>query len=272
MKNIFKKTCKYKGDKKQAKGRNRFRQCFNIYKGYRPNCRWIITELLKIATLWGVVSYLMFDSFVGLIPSIPLVLTFYYYDLKDYHVKQHNKMLRDFKEVITLVSGNLNAGYSLENSWIMAGKEFVNVFGNDNQMAEEIEIIAHGLSVKQSLTFMLRCLAAKSGINEIGEFANVMEIANKYGGNSSMIIRQTCLNMTDRNAVSEEIETLIASKKMEGRILLAMPFIMIAYMKLTNPGYIEIMYETMLGRIIMCFCILTIIACEIWMKRIMKIN
>ena len=272
MKNIFKKICKYKGDKKQAKGRNRFRQCFNIYKGYRPNCRWIITELLKIATLWGAVSYLMFDSFVGLIPSIPLVLTFYYYDLKDYHVKQHNKMLRDFKEVITLVSGNLNAGYSLENSWIMAGKEFVNVFGNDNQMAEEIEIIAHGLSVKQSLTFMLRCLAAKSGINEIGEFANVMEIANKYGGNSSMIIRQTCLNMTDRNAVSEEIETLIASKKMEGRILLAMPFIMIAYMKLTNPGYIEIMYETMLGRVIMCFCILTIIACEIWMKRIMKIN
>lgn len=61
--------------------------------------------------------------------------------------------------------------------------------------------------------------------------------------------------MEDRSQVKEEIRTMTASVRFEQKVMSAIPFLMIIYIDWTSPGFFGVMYETILGRLIMSGCL-----------------
>ena len=119
---------------------------------------------------------------------------------------------------------------------------------------------------------MLLDLGTRSDVRDILDFARLIVSTKIYGGNIVSIIRQTAGNIAEKHMVEEEINTIIASKKLEGRIMLMMPFLIIIYMKLTNSGYMDIMYRTALGNIVMCISLIFIILSGFLINKIVKIE
>ena len=63
-----------------------------------------------------------------------------------------------------------------------------------------------------------------------------------------------------------------AQKKLEGKIMLVAPFAIVAYMRLTNPGYLDLLYNTIFGHFVMGITLIIIVLLGIWMNRILKIK
>jgi len=64
----------------------------------------------------------------------------------------------------------------------------------------------------------------------------------------------------EKEELSKEIETVIAAKKMEFLVMAVVPFGMIAYMLVSFPEFMEVLYQGIAGRAVMTGCLLLYLA------------
>ena len=112
----------------------------------------------------------------------------------------------------------------------------------------------------------------RSGVPEIMEFAGLVETAKVYGGNIPQLIRQMTDNFAQTEQLEAEIQTVIAAKRLEGRIMLVVPFAILLYFRILNPSYMQVLYHTIAGRCCMTICMLIIAACAGWIDKIVRIE
>lgn len=89
-----------------------------------------------------------------------------------------------------------------------------------------------------NLTFedALGDFAARSGLDDVKNFADVFLAARKSGGELMRIITRTAEIIGEKIRIQEEILTATASKRMEQRIMSGIPVLIVIYIELTSPG------------------------------------
>ena len=75
-----------------------------------------------------------------------------------------------------------------------------------------------------------------------------------------------------RLEVEEEVDTMITSKRLEQNIMSAMPFVIILYLRVCNPGYMDALYGNALGIAAMSACLVITAATVIWGRKITDIH
>jgi len=240
----------------------------NIYK---KDTRWILIELLKIGLICVVVGILFFNSMLGFFWVIPFGGMIYYIDEKDYIKKIRKQIQVEFKDFIVLLSGSLNAGYSLENAFVQAFDEFYSTKGNSS-LGELLQQMVYGLGYNHTVENMMLQLGKNTKVQEILEFAHLIKTSKQYGGNMIKVIRQTANSLVEKYSVESEIETMISAKKLEGKIMMLAPVLVLIYMRLTNGVYMEVLYSTFMGKSIMCIAVVVVAVCGLIIHRIMDIE
>ena len=97
-------------------------------------------------------------------------------------------------------------------------------------------------------------------------------LANKTGGNLVEIIDSTALLISQKIAIDEEIEVIISAGKMERKIMMIIPFLIILYIDLTNKGFFLPLYHNFIGVIIMSICLLVYLAAIKFSGKIISIR
>ena len=72
--------------------------------------------------------------------------------------------------------------------------------------------------------------------------------------------------------VEREIETSVAAKKYEQRIMSIMPGVILLYMQLTSPGFLDVLYTTAFGAVVMTACLLVYAVSLFWGRKIVEIH
>lgn len=216
-----------------------------------------------------VVSVLFYDSWIGMLVAIPLIPVMIKRDKKRTKLWNQKRMKEEFRKVMVFVSGNLNAGYSLENAFLQVNKTEGKNF---SVMKPELQRIENGLMNGARVEDLLHAFAGRCDLQDIEDFAQLIETAKCYGGNISKLIRQMTDNFTNIEAAELEIETVIAAKRFEAHIMLVVPFAIVLLLRLINPSYIQVIYESALGHIWMTVCVIALIGCATWMERIVRIE
>lgn len=127
-------------------------------------------------------------------------------------------------------------------------------------IAKEIRLILR--KVRMNLTFedALGDFAARSGLDDVKNFADVFLAARKSGGELMRIITRTAEIIGEKIRIQEEILTATASKRMEQRIMSGIPVLIVIYIELTSPGFFGILYTTLIGRMLMTVCLAVYLA------------
>lgn len=86
------------------------------------------------------------------------------------------------------------------------------------------------------------------------------------------VIRNTVSCIRQKQETMQEIETCLAGKVTEQNIMSLVPILILAYVKLTSPEFLEGMYGNLAGTAVMTGCFLVYIAAYIWGKRIVEIE
>lgn len=185
--------------------------------------------------------------------------------------KEKLKIQDEFIDAITAMSFSLQAGYSVENALEFAAEEAGKLHGNSpmtKQLRKSVGKIKRNEPTSQVFTEMAESL----DIEEIRDFAEIFNCAKKSGGNLVGVIRKTSEQMKEKQEINTEINTLISGKKLEQKILCAMPVLIIMYLKVGAESFIAPMYGNPLGVICMSFCAAVYIGAITWSEKITDIS
>ena len=110
-------------------------------------------------------------------------------------------------------------------------------YDEDAYILKELEIILAGYASNIDVEDTLMDLGERSGIEDIASFANVFKICYRKGGNIKDTIRSTHEILSDKMEMSEDIETVVTSSKMEQNLMLVMPIALIGMIKMISEDF-----------------------------------
>lgn len=160
-----------------------------------------------------------------------------------------------FRECILATATSLQAGYSVENAFVEAGKDMRLMYGDEAAIVEELNIIRRGLNINITLEELLTDMAERSACEDILQFAEIFSIAKRNGGNMTEIIHSTAAQIGKQIELRQEIQILLSGKKMELGIMKGMPFGILLYVNFGNPGYFDPLYHNLTGIAVMTGCL-----------------
>lgn len=218
------------------------------------------------------IGYLFYDTWIGGICLSPAcVLLCRYYDR--WKAKRNQRqVLSEFKELLYTLSANLKTGYSVENAWVGARKDMILLYPQGSVISRELDMIASQLQLNVPIEKAVNAFAERMGLEEIQSFAEVLSTAKRSGGNLVHMMDKTANIIAEKIEVEQEIQTILSGKQMEQRIMCGMPILMLLYLKLTNPGYLDSMYHNWFGIIVMTVCIIGTGIAAYWGSRIVGIE
>ena len=158
-------------------------------------------------------------------------------------------------DALRTVSASLLAGYSMENAWREAAREVENLYGKDAILLRELEEINRAVALNIPIEKLLDQFADRSGNADIMSFAEVFAFAKRSGGNFAAIIEETSEHMRARHDTEREIQVLIASRKLEQRVMNVIPIFILAYLKLTSGDFLSPLYGNLFGICFMTGCL-----------------
>jgi tight adherence protein B len=190
--------------------------------------------------------------FLALLPAVFVYPLFLRPGLKQ---KRLEALRLQFKDAILSAASALNAGYSVEHAFAAALGEMERVYGDDSMICKELGLLLSKIRLNGTFEEAFEDFAARSGLEEVKSFAEVFLAAQKNGGELMKIIAQTAEVIGEKIRVQEDILTATASRRMEQRLMRAIPVLLVFYMELTSPGFFQVLYTTALGRLIMTCCL-----------------
>ena len=231
----------------------------------------LLKELLTYAGFL-LCLYLFYKSWIVLLVFPLCVLAYRKVSRKDRERRRKERINSEFKEALLSMSAALRAGYSVENALIESLGEMENMFGNDAGICRELRKMINKISLGVSAEDVFDEFAQEMQVEDIFTFASVFRIAKRSGGDMVEIIRRTAGDIAAKVDTGNEISVMVSAKKLEQRIMMAMPLAMILYIDLTSGGLLAPLYGNVLGVIIMTACLAVYAAAWLISKKIMDIK
>lgn len=240
------------------------------YHKYYPNALEQIVFIGKAGGIVFLISYFFYRSIWAFAPLCSLGVWYYKRQLKERCLKRKEELAAQFRECLLAVSGALQAGYAVENAFVESREDMKNLYGEKSLIYGELEFVRRGLMINISLEELLSDLAKRSDVEEIKQFAQVFSIAKRSGGNLPQII-QTTANLSGQQAETrQEVDILLAGKRMEQNVMRVMPFGILLYIGKAYPGYFEPLYHNIQGNLIMSGCLFVYVAAYLFGEKIIE--
>lgn len=218
------------------------------------------------------IAYVYYRSFKVFICLLPFGIYYPWYKKENLKQKRLETLSSEFKEAITILASSLAAGYSVENAFQASLKELRILYGEKGLIVREFQYIVTQLGMNRSIEQLLSDFGRRSGIDDIGNFAEVFAAAKRSGGRITSIMEHTAGIIRDRMEVKEEIRTMTAARRFEQKIMNLLPYLIVFYIEGASPGFFNQMYRTGIGRIFMTVCLLVYVTAFIMAERILDIE
>ena len=186
--------------------------------------------------------------------------------------RRREELTGQFGEMTLGVITALKAGYSAENAFREAHAEMAFRFGEDSAICRELYRIGEGLRSRVPLEELLADLAQRSGVDEITEFADVFAICKRSGGNLVEVLERTVRLIRDRIEVETEIGILLSARRLEQRIMEAVPFLIILYIGAASRGFFDVLYGNLPGAVLMTGCLTAYLGAFVLSEKITAIH
>ena len=202
----------------------------------------------------------------------PIVVPWVMFHKKIDKQKKCRQIGIQFRDAIYSVLTSLKAGYSVENAFIEAKKDMELLYGTKSDIVFYLNKICKGLRNNIPLERLMYSFGKESGNADIQDFAMVFKVAKRNGGNMTEIIERTIDIISQKINVEKEIDVLISAKRLEARIMNAVPFFIIFYISISSPGFFDVLYHNLFGIVLMSICMALYIAAYIMSERIVNIS
>lgn len=160
----------------------------------------------------------------------------------------------------------------MENAFAEVCRDLDRICGPDADLTKEFRHMLREMRLMVPMEKLLCDFAGRAGEEDLISFAAVFSEARRLGGDMPSIVRETAVTIERKIDVEQEIETSLTAKKMEQKIMSVMPAGIIAYMRLASPGFLDILYSSWAGALVMTGCLAGYAGAVLWAERIVDIR
>ena len=232
---------------------------------------WILYGLQSIGMVI-LLGYFFYGSVKWAILLSPLVAVLLNKKKESLCKRRKKELLEQFKDMLVSLNNSLQAGYSLENALQETYRDMLYFHREDSLIVKELAYIRGGLKNGRTAEEMMEDLGERSDAEDILDFANILSIGKKSGGNMNEIIKAGVKVIEEKIEIKQEIVTLLSARRLEARIMSGIPFFIILYIGITSKGYFSSLYETWGGHILMTVCLTVYLAAVFLSEKIVDIE
>ncbi len=212
--------------------------------------------ILKASLVTGITAWLYYRS-AWAVPFLTPVWVWYYRNLERECVrKKKQQFLIQFKELIQTVSSALNTGYSIENAIRECQKELRLLYSEKEPVSRELMILVRELRMQIPVEQVIEEMSERVGLEDVESFSAVFVTAKRSGGDMIAIMKNTAGQIGDKIDVRREIQTILAAKRYEFKVMAGVPYAIISYMSLSFPEFMKCLYGNVIGIGVMTLCLI----------------
>ena len=202
-----------------------------------------------------IISILFYGTIYAVVILLPLGVPIYREQKRRIINKKKKELKVQFKDMLMVMSDSLKTGYSVSNALKESYKDMVSMYGRYSYICEELRIMISKIKLNVREEDIFKDFAKRTGLREAILFSRIFSVAKRTGGNMTEVIGSVTDSIVLKENVREEIEVSTTEKKTEQKIMTLIPMALILYVKMMSPDFLNIMYETNAGRIVMTICL-----------------
>lgn len=219
-----------------------------------------------------IISILFYGTIYAVVILLPLGVPIYREQKRRIINKKKKELKVQFKDMLMVMSDSLKTGYSVSNALKESYKDMVSMYGRYSYICEELRIMISKIKLNVREEDIFKDFAKRTGLREAILFSRIFSVAKKTGGNMTEVIGSVTDSIVLKENVREEIEVSTTEKKTEQKMMTLIPMALILYVKMMSPDFLNIMYETNAGRIVMTICLVLYILAFLWAQKIVEFN
>ncbi len=181
-------------------------------------------------------------------------------------------LMTEFKDALSSMTAALTAGYSMENAVAEAYKDLKLLYGEERIILAELKDIKAKTELGVPIDESFHDLGVRSGVSDIVVFSQVYVTARKSGGNLVKIMKRTADAINEKMDIDREVRTMIAGKRLESLCMMVIPLLIIVYLRVFSPGFLNPLYHGFGGRVFMSIALGCYFLAVCWSKKIMNIR
>lgn len=228
---------------------------------------------LKAGIILFLIGYVFYqNAFLALLLT-PIAIFYPKIKAKELLQKRKNELNFQFKDMLYSLSASMSAGKALEPAFREALNDLKIIYPNDDEyIIKECENIIKNLDMNERIEDVLEDLAERTQIEDIISFVDVLQACRKAGGNIVEVMRTTTSLINDKIEIKNEIDTITASKRFEQKMMSLAPIVMIVLLSAVAGDYMNPVFNTLQGRVIMTFALIIMAITHFISKKLMDIN
>lgn len=232
----------------------------------------VFYTLLAAGFLFAI-AFVFYHSVIFSI-SVSLLAVFYpKIKSKELLQKRKHILSMQFRDALYLLASSVSAGKSVETAF----KDTVQELGllypdSDSYIVREFTAINTKIEMNETIEGALSDFAERSGLEDVRSFTEVFSAGKRSGGNMVDIIINTSNVIGEKLRIKEEINTLLSQRKLEQKILNAMPVLLILMLSWSTGDYMSPVFETAFGKMAMTAAVILLALAYLVSKKIMDIE
>ena len=201
---------------------------------------------------------------------IPVCMKYYAETMAE---KRKNLLLAQFRDFLYSFSASFATGRHMRDGLIEARDSLRLSYDENSPMIKEIsDMLIKIDESRASEEEVLKDFAYRSCLGDVRNFFDTYFIARTTGGDMNQVISKASEMLIEKIGIEKEIKTLTSQKSFEGKIISAIPVIVILFLNLVSPSYIEVLYTSLTGRVIMTVALVGIVYAYYVTRKLTKIE
>jgi tight adherence protein B len=217
--------------------------------------------LAGLVLLWALTGQLWFGVLSGLIGQfLPVVA------LSNARQRRLKRFMEQLPDTLQLLAGTLRSGYAILQAIDTIVKE------TEPPMSTEFQRVLTEARLGLPLEDSLEAMAERVDSDDFRWVVVAMNIQRQVGGNLAELLETVSETLRGREQTRRQIQVLSAEGKLSAIILVALPFLLLFYMLLTNPVYLAPLITSFFGIVMSVGAVVLIGIGVFWMTRMIKID
>lgn len=182
--------------------------------------------------------------------------------------KRRQLLNSQLKEAMFALSSSLLAGQSLVSAIDRSVHDLERLFHDDKDapILFEFRRMSDDLKMGYTLEEVMESFRDRVKLEDVDDFVNATLIAKSRGGNITEVFSNTAKVISEKIEIHNEIKVMTSGKRLEAKILSIMPIGIVGCLTLLSPEYMEPMYSSWIGRMLMLLGFI-LIACNYYVSR-----
>ena len=232
-----------------------------------PAARWFaILALISTALFVVLFVFLSLPFVLALLFGVVFGVLFHFYFLDRARKRIIKEFQEEFPEALMSISGAITAGLSFEQGLEASAQQ------GSSQLGKQFQRALNDMDLGASIEDALGQVAKRTKSTDMIWLIDAISISRETGTSIAPVLNTVASSIQDRAQLRREIQSLTAEGMLSAYVVVALPFVIFAFLIVTQPNYVRFFWTEPIGAVMGISALGLIGVGWLWLRTIVSVK